>query len=69
VHITKSNTICSHRQIWHALENDLYLEASRLFLLAKMVYKNLQMEEDVPFVVIVSLILEKVLVERAFVVT
>ncbi|KAI8578447.1 hypothetical protein K450DRAFT_246858 [Umbelopsis ramanniana AG] len=39
-------------QIWHALENDLYLEASRLFLLAKMVYKNLQIEEDVPFVVI-----------------
>ncbi|KAG2175193.1 hypothetical protein INT44_007681 [Umbelopsis vinacea] len=43
-------------QIWHALENDLYLEASRLFLLAKMVYKNLQTEEDVPFVVIVSTI-------------
>jgi hypothetical protein len=47
-------------QIWHALENDLYLEASRLYLLAKMVYKNLQVEEGVPFVVIVSSVLEAV---------
>jgi hypothetical protein len=51
--ITKKNNIL-YIQIWYALENDLYLEASRLFLLAKMVYKNLQIEEDVPFVVIVS---------------
>ncbi|CAM0143125.1 unnamed protein product [Umbelopsis sp. WA50703] len=40
-------------QIWHALESDQYLEASRLYLLAKMVYKNLLIEEGVPFVVIV----------------
>ncbi|KAJ2964423.1 hypothetical protein NQZ79_g646 [Umbelopsis isabellina] len=39
-------------QIWHALESDQYLEASRLYLLAKMVYKNLLVEEGVPFVVV-----------------
>jgi hypothetical protein len=33
-----------------------------------MVYKNLQIEEDVPFVVIVSMILKMVFVEGAFVV-
>ncbi|RUP52153.1 hypothetical protein BC936DRAFT_139479 [Jimgerdemannia flammicorona] len=39
-------------QVWHALEQDHYLTAARLYLIAKVVYKNLQAEqEDVPFTV------------------
>ncbi|RUS21705.1 hypothetical protein BC937DRAFT_91791 [Endogone sp. FLAS-F59071] len=39
-------------QIWHALEQDHYLTAARLYLIAKVVYKNLQAEqEDMMFTV------------------
>lgn len=39
-------------QIWHALEHDHYLTAARLYLIAKVVYKNLQAEqEDMTFTV------------------
>ncbi|KAG9298438.1 hypothetical protein G9A89_008702 [Geosiphon pyriformis] len=37
-------------QIWRSLENHKYLNASRLYLIAKLVYKNLQAHnEDAPF--------------------
>nr|CAG8499016.1 2887_t:CDS:10 [Entrophospora candida] len=37
-------------QIWRSLENHKYLNASRLYLIARLVYKNLQVQnDDVPF--------------------
>ncbi|GES99501.1 conserved oligomeric Golgi complex subunit 1-like [Rhizophagus clarus] len=41
-------------QIWRSLESHKYLNASRLYLIAKLVYKNLQAHDDTPFNVSVT---------------
>ncbi|CAG8451705.1 3524_t:CDS:10, partial [Ambispora leptoticha] len=42
-------------QIWRSLENHKYLNASRLYLIAKLVYKNLQLHnDDAPFSVSIT---------------